>query len=156
MIRRKFMRALIQRVIKANVKVDGKVISEIDKGLLIFICAMLHDDEKNVEKMASKISKIRIFNDDNSKMNKSIIDISGKALIVSQFTLSADTSRGNRPGFSSAATPEIGEKLYNNFIDYFGNLGIVCFSGIFGADMKVGLVNDGPITVWLNNDNKTF
>ena len=101
------MRALIQRVTKASVTINEELISEIENGLLVFVCAMNEDTELQAENLASKISKLRIFNDENGKMNKSIQDISGDALVVSQFTLAADTSRGNRPGFSSAATPEI-------------------------------------------------
>ena len=106
------MRALIQRVTQASVSIDNNTISEIKQGLLILVCAMNDDNEEDAEKMASKISKIRIFNDAAGKSNKSIIDINGEALVVSQFTLAADTSRGNRPGFSYAAHPEQGEKLY--------------------------------------------
>ncbi|MEE2774996.1 MAG: D-aminoacyl-tRNA deacylase [Pseudomonadota bacterium] len=145
------MRALIQRVSKASVSIDGNLISEIKYGLLIFICAMADDVELDAEKMASKISKIRIFNDKDGKMNKSLIDIGGEALIVSQFTLAADTSRGNRPGFSTAAAPEAGKKLYKHFIGEFKNLGITTKEGQFGGDMKVSILNDGPITVWIDN-----
>lgn len=148
------MRALIQRVIKANVEIDGNIISEIDRGLLIFVCAMMNDNEINAEKMANKISKIRIFKDKNKKMNNSILDISGAVLIVSQFTLSADTTRGNRPGFSTAANNELGKELYEKFIYNFKKLGINYRTGIFGADMQVNLINDGPLTIWLENDNK--
>ena len=101
--------------------------------------------------MAAKISKIRIFSDENGKMNKSIVDIGGEALIVSQFTLAADTTRGNRPGFSSAASPDKGEELYEYFIKELSKYGIDCKKGIFGGDMKVSLVNDGPTTIWLDN-----
>ena len=145
------MRALIQRVSQANVKIDGKTISEIKQGLLILVCAMADDTEIKAEQMASKISKIRIFNDENGKMNKSIIDIAGEALVVSQFTLAADTSRGNRPGFSYAAHPEKGEKLYEFFTSKLEEIGINCQKGVFGGDMKVSLVNDGPTTIWLDN-----
>ena len=110
------MRALIQRVSKASVAIGDTVVSEINQGLLILVCAMADDNDLNVEHMAAKISKIRIFSDENGKMNKSIIDIGGEALIVSQFTLAADTTRGNRPGFSSAAPPDKGEELYEYFI----------------------------------------
>ena len=109
------MRALIQRVTKASVTINEELISEIENGLLVFVCAMNEDTELQTENLASKISKLRIFNDENGKMNKSIQDINGDALVVSQFTLAADTSRGNRPGFSSAAPPEKGEKLYKYF-----------------------------------------
>ena len=145
------MRALIQRVSQANVKIDEKIISEIKQGLLVLVCAMADDTENEAEQMASKISKIRIFNDENGKMNKSIKDISGEALVVSQFTLSADTSRGNRPGFSYAAHPEKGEKLYEYFTKKLQDMDINCKMGVFGGDMEVSLINDGPTTIWLDN-----
>ena len=145
------MRALIQRVTQASVSIDNSTISEIKQGLLILVCAMNDDNEEDAEKMASKISKIRIFNDEAGKLNKSIIDINGEALVVSQFTLAADTSRGNRPGFSYAAHPEKGEKLYEYFTQQLQNLNINCKKVFFGGDMKVSLVNDGPITIWLDN-----
>ena len=145
------MRALIQRVSKASVNINEELISEIKQGILILVCAMSEDKESDAEKMASKISKIRIFNDENGKMNKSIIDIAGEALVVSQFTLAADTSRGNRPGFSYAAHPEKGEKLYEFFTSKLEEIGINCQKGVFGGDMKVSLVNDGPTTIWLDN-----
>ena len=145
------MRALIQRVSQANVKIDEKIISEIKRGLLVLVCAMADDTEIEAEQMASKISKIRIFNDENGKMNKSIKDINGEALVVSQFTLAADTSRGNRPGFSYAAHPERGEKLYEYFTKKLQELDINCKMGVFGGDMMVSLINDGPTTIWLDN-----
>ena len=145
------MRALIQRVSQASVILDNNVVSEIKYGLLIFVCAMSEDKEIDANQIASKISKIRIFNDENGKMNKSILDVEGEALIVSQFTLSADLSRGNRPGFSSAATPDIGEKLYEYFIKELEKFNINCKKGVFGADMKVSLINDGPSTIWIDN-----
>ena len=145
------MRALIQRVSQANVKIDEKIISEIKQGLLVLVCAMADDTEIEAEQMASKISKIRIFNDENGKMNKSIKDISGEALVVSQFTLAADTSRGNRPGFSYAAHPEKGEKLYEYFTTKLQDMDIICKMGVFGGDMEVSLINDGPTTIWLDN-----
>ena len=145
------MRALIQRVSQANVKIDEKIISEIKQGLLVLVCAMADDTENEAEQMASKISKIRIFNDENGKMNKSIKDINGEALVVSQFTLAADTSRGNRPGFSYAAHPEKGEKLYEYSTTKLQDMDINCKMGVFGGDMEVSLINDGPTTIWLDN-----
>ena len=145
------MRALIQRVSQADVKIGGKTISEIKQGLLILVCAMADDNEIKAEQIASKISKIRIFNDENGKMNKSVKDINGEALVVSQFTLAADTSRGNRPGFSYAAHPEKGEKLYEYFTTKLQDMDINCKMGVFGGDMEVSLINDGPTTIWLDN-----
>ena len=144
------MKALLQRVASAKVVVDGEKIGAIDQGLLILVCGMHGDDETKPKKLAGKISKLRIFPDNEGKMNKSIIDISGAALIVSQFTLSADTSRGNRPGFSQAAPPHIGKVLYDQFIKEINALGIPNQTGSFGADMKVSLTNDGPVTIWMD------
>ena len=145
------MRALIQRVTKASVTINEELISEIENGMLVFVCAMNEDTELQAENLASKISKLRIFNDENGKMNKSIQDVSGDALVVSQFTLAADTSRGNRPGFSSAAPPEKGEQLYEYFTEKLQEIGVQCQKGVFGGDMKVSLVNDGPTTIWMEN-----
>ncbi len=144
------MRALLQRVSSANVVVDGEEIGAIDRGLLILVCGMEGDDEDKPKQLAAKISKLRIFPDDAGKMNKSIVDIGGAALIVSQFTLAADTSRGNRPGFSQAAPPDVGNALYEQLIEEVGALGIPTQTGSFGADMKVGLTNDGPVTIWMD------
>ena len=145
------MRALIQRVSEAAVRVDGAVVGEIAQGLLVLICAMEGDEEANADKMAAKLAKLRIFTDDDGKMNRSVLDIGGSVLVVSQFTLAADTSRGNRPGFSTAAHPSIGEPLYEYFADQMRAQGLPVAQGQFGADMKVSLVNDGPITIWMEN-----
>lgn len=144
------MRALLQRVSEASVKVDGEVIGEIGQGLLILICAMEGDEDAKSAQLAAKISKLRIFKDEDGKMNRSLIDVGGSALIVSQFTLAADTSRGNRPGFSYAARPEEGERLYELFKKDVKALGIPTACGQFGADMKVSLINDGPVTIWMD------
>lgn len=144
------MRALLQRVSEASVKVDGEVIGEIGQGLLILICAMEGDEDAKSAQLAAKISKLRIFKDEDGKMNRSLIDVGGSALIVSQFTLAADTSRGNRPGFSYAARPEEGERLYELFKKDVEALGIPMACGQFGADMKVSLINDGPVTIWMD------
>jgi len=144
------MRALVQRVTQANVVVDGQEIGAISKGVLILICAMRGDEDAATSKLASKISKLRIFADEAGKMNKSLIDIGGSALIVSQFTLAAETSSGNRPGFSQAASPDEGNRLYCKFIEDMKTLGIETQTGAFGADMKVSLTNDGPVTIWMD------
>ena len=144
------MRALIQRVTKASVQVDSQVVGQIDQELLILLCAMAGDTETEVEKLASKMTKLRIFTDKNGKMNRSIIDIAGAALVVSQFTLAADTSRGNRPGLSHAANPDDGRKLYEYFIVEMQNSGTSVETGEFGADMRVSLINDGPATFWMD------
>ncbi len=144
------MRALVQRVTQASVSVDGDVIGECGAGLLILVCAMQDDADDRAGVLAAKISKLRIFKDDAGKMNRSLVDMGGAALVVSQFTLAADTSRGNRPGFSAAAGPERGEALYLAFCTALSELGIPVATGRFGADMAVSLVNDGPVTLWLD------
>ncbi|MBV7378633.1 D-aminoacyl-tRNA deacylase [Maritimibacter dapengensis] len=143
------MRALLQRVTEAAVRVDGEVVGEIDPGLLILVCAMRGDTEANADKLAAKVAKCRIFHDDAGKMNRSVSDIGGAVLVVSQFTLAADTSGGNRPGFSTAAAPEDGERLYEYFSDQMRGHGLTTAQGRFGADMKVSLLNDGPVTIWM-------
>lgn len=145
------MRALIQRVSEAKVSVDGKTIGQCGPGLMILVCAMQGDDEDRAAALASKISKLRIFKDEAGKMNCSVLDIGGSALVVSQFTLAADTSRGNRPGFSNAAAPADGEHLYEVFVRKIKERGIPAETGQFGADMAVELINDGPVTLWMDN-----
>lgn len=144
------MRALIQRVTRAHVTVDGHTIGAIEQGLLILVCAMNGDMPAQSAQLAAKVSKLRIFKDSAGKMNLSLKDIGGSALIVSQFTLAADTSRGNRPGFSMAAPPDDGRALYQQFIADMQALDITVATGEFGADMAVDLVNDGPVTLWLD------
>lgn len=144
------MRALIQRVSDAQVVVDGQTIGKIGPGLLVLVCAMQGDDASKPAQLAAKISKLRIFADDAGKMNLSLKDTGGSALVVSQFTLAGDTSRGNRPGFSSAARPDEGRALYEQFASEIAALGITTETGKFGADMKVTLTNDGPVTLWLD------
>ena len=143
------MRAIVQRVNEARVTVAGRVTGEIGAGLMILVCAMQGDDEAKADQLAAKIAKLRIFKDEADKMNRSLLDSGGAALVVSQFTLAADTSRGNRPGFSSAAPPADGERLYAYFSDRLRALGIEVANGEFGADMDVSLVNQGPVTIWL-------
>ncbi|WP_050927572.1 D-aminoacyl-tRNA deacylase [Aestuariivita boseongensis] len=143
------MRALIQRVSEASVTVDGQIIGKIGTGVLILVCAMQGDEAAQADQLAAKISKLRIFKDDAGKMNRSLLDIGGAALVVSQFTLAADTSRGNRPGFSAAAAPAQGEALYEHFAQSLRDLGVPVDTGRFGADMAVSLVNDGPVTIWM-------
>lgn len=144
------MRALIQRVSEARVTVAGREVGAIGPGLLILVCAMEGDDTARADQLATKIAKLRIFKDEAGKMNLSLADTGGAALVVSQFTLAADTSRGNRPGFSTAARPDEGERLYLHFSDALRALGIPVANGEFGADMDVALVNQGPVTIWLD------
>ena len=143
------MRAVLQRVTEARVHVDGQLIGETGKGFLILVCAMGGDTEAQAEKLASKITKLRVFKDDQGKMNLSVKDIGGSALVVSQFTLAADL-RGNRPGFSTAAPPAEGERLYRHFSQALAAEGVPVANGQFGADMAVSLVNDGPVTIWMD------
>lgn len=147
------MRALLQRVDQASVTVDGKIIGQIDAGLLIFVCAMPGDTQTTGATLAAKIAKLRLFKDDDGKMNLSLAQTGGSALIVSQFTLAADTSRGTRPGFSYAAKPDAAKALYLDFITSMTALGIPTQTGEFGADMSVALTNDGPVTIWLDTEN---
>jgi D-tyrosyl-tRNA(Tyr) deacylase len=143
------VRALIQRVARAEVRVEGEVIGRTGPGVLALVCAMRGDGEAEADKLAAKLARLRIFHDEAGKMNRSLADTGGGALVVSQFTLAADTSRGNRPGFSAAAPPEVGERLYLRFADALAAEGVAVETGRFGADMKVELVNDGPVTIWL-------
>jgi D-tyrosyl-tRNA(Tyr) deacylase len=144
------MRALIQRVTEASVTVDNEVCGEIGPGLLVLVCAMQGDDEAAAEQLAAKIAKLRIFKDEAGRMNRSVLDTGGSVLVVSQFTLAADTRSGNRPGFSQAAPPVEGERLYLHFAEAVRQQGLTVATGRFGADMKVALVNDGPVTIWLD------
>ena len=144
------MRTLIQRVSEASVVVDDDTIGQIDNGLLVLVCDMDGDSDEQAEFLARKVANLRIFEDEQGKMNRSIQDVGGAALVVSQFTLAADTSRGNRPGFTSAASPEDGERLYQQFCDLLSGHGVPVQTGKLGADMKVQLVNDGPVTIWLD------
>jgi len=141
------VRALVQRVSEATVHVDDAIVGQIGSGLLVLVCAMQGDDESKPALMAAKIAKLRIFRDEDGRMNRSLLDTGGAALIVSQFTLAADTSRGNRPGFSTAAAPDLGELLFDQTVQAVSALGIRTATGRFGANMKVSLVNDGPVTI---------
>lgn len=145
------MRALVQRVQSASVTVDSEITGQIGPGLLVLVCAMQDDTDDLAGWLAQKIAKLRIFEDGAGKMNRSVLDIGGSALVVSQFTLAADT-KGNRPGFSRAAPPERGRDLYEKFSAALASTGLPVANGIFGADMKVALVNDGPVTIWLDTD----
>ncbi len=143
------MRVLLQRVREARVTVDGRVTGEIGPGLMILVCAMEGDTDAAADRLAARIAKLRIFKDAEGKMNLSVRDTGGAALVVSQFTLAADTSRGNRPGFSAAAPPDEGRRLYEYFSDRLRAEGITVANGEFGADMDVSLVNQGPVTIWM-------
>ena len=141
------MISLIQRVSQARVEVGGVAIGEIGAGLLVLVCAEQADSESQADKLLAKILKLRIFSDEAGKMNRSVQDIAGGLLVVSQFTLAADTTGGNRPSFTSAAGPQEGKRLYDYFVAQARAAHPVVQTGEFGADMQVHLVNDGPVTI---------
>lgn len=141
------MRLVIQRVSHASVEVNGSIVGEVDKGLLVLVGVTHSDTIREVKWLANKLINLRIFNDENCKMNLSLKDINGSVLAVSQFTLYGDAVKGNRPSFIDAAKPELANELYEIFKDEVSKFGINVSSGIFGADMKVNLLNDGPVTV---------
>lgn len=144
------MRALIQRTTGAEVAIDGAVVGRIGAGLVVLVCAMRDDAEADADWLARKTVALRIFRDEAGRMNRSLLDTGGAALVVSQFTLAAET-RGNRPGFSTAAAPDEGSRLTERFIAAVAAQGVVVATGRFGADMAVTLVNDGPVTIWLDS-----
>lgn len=146
------MRALIQRVREASVSVAGRVAGRTGPGLVILVCAMPADEAATAQRLAEKIARLRIFRDAEGRMNLSLRDTGGGALVVSQFTLAADTTRGNRPGFSGAAPPAQAEALCTAFADHLAGLGVAVGRGVFGAEMQVALVNDGPVTIWIDTD----
>ena len=144
------MKLVVQRVKKSNLKIKNKLYSSINTGIVILIGISKNDNYEMAKELASKIIKLRIFNDDNGKMNKNIMQIKGEVLVVSQFTLYADTNKGNRPSFINAAKPELAILLYNHFIDELQKLiSSKVRTGKFGADMKIKLINDGPVTIIL-------
>ncbi len=148
------MKAVLQRVKEARVSVNGDIIGQIDHGLLILLAVAGEDEREDLIWLANKIIQMRIFSDNEKKMNHSLIDTSGALLVVSQFTLHASTKKGNRPSFIHAAPGEKAEKMYLAFIEYIRAKGISVQSGIFGADMQVSLVNDGPVTIIIDSRNK--
>jgi D-tyrosyl-tRNA(Tyr) deacylase len=143
------MRALLQRVSEASVEVDDETIGRIGQGLLVFLGLYPDDTEAALEWMADRILSLRIFPGDGKPMNRSVADVGGGVLVVSQFTLAADVGRGRRPGFSTAAPPEVAEPLYERFLEVLRERHNPVAAGVFGADMKVSLVNDGPVTFLL-------
>lgn len=144
------MRALIQRASEARVAIEGETVGEIGAGMLVLICAMQGDGDEQARLLARKIANLRIFENEPGKMNLSVLKSGGGALVVSQFTLAADTSRGNRPGFSYAAPSDEGEWLYELFKASLAEHGVPIQTGRFGQVMQVHLVNDGPVTIWLD------
>jgi D-tyrosyl-tRNA(Tyr) deacylase len=144
------MRALLQRTTGAEVRADGDAIATIGAGLVILLGVGPDDDDATADDLARKAAGLRIFRDEDGRTNRSLLDIGGDALVVSQFTLYADTRRGRRPGFTAGARPELAERLYLRFADALRTLGLTVATGRFGAEMAVRLVNDGPFTIWLD------
>ena len=149
------MKVVIQRVSKASVTINQKVVSEINSGVLILLGIEAEDTQEDILWLSKKAANLRIFNDENEVMNKSLIDIEGDAIVVSQFTLQASTKKGNRPSYIKAARPELAIPLYDSFVSQFeSDLGIKVGTGEFGADMKVSLINDGPVTIIIDSKNR--
>jgi len=146
------IRALVQRVGRAAVRVEGQVVGRIGRGLVVLLGVRHEDAETEARLLARKIAQLRIFPDDQGKLNRSLLDIAGSALSVSQFTLYADVRKGNRPSFTEAASPEIAGRLYELFNATLGELGVPVQTGVFGASMQVEVENDGPVTIWLDTD----
>jgi D-tyrosyl-tRNA(Tyr) deacylase len=145
------MRAVVQRVSSAEVRVDDKMVGRVGKGLLVYLGVGKEDTVSDIEYMADKVSGLRIFEDENGKMNLSVQDIRGEILAISQFTLYGDVRKGKRPSFSDSADPDKGEELYNQFISIIQGIGIRIDKGIFGAHMMGDYVNDGPVTILLDS-----
>jgi len=146
------MRALIQRVSRASVTVDGKIVGVIGQGLLVLLGVGQRDGEAQVKTLADKIVHLRIFGDDEGKMNRSLLDIGGEVLVVSQFTLYADVLRDRRPSFTDAAPPSLAEPLVERFKAAIAAYGLKVADGVFGAYMEVELLNDGPVTIWMDSE----
>jgi D-tyrosyl-tRNA(Tyr) deacylase len=148
------VRALLQRTTGARVRVAGEVVGEIGEGLVVFVGVGPGDDDAVADRLARRITELRLFRDDEGRTNRSLLDVGGGALVVSQFTLFADTRRGRRPGFTGAASPELAERLYERLAASLRAHGITVATGRFGAEMTVELVNDGPFTLWLDTDDR--
>ncbi|HUI32956.1 MAG: D-aminoacyl-tRNA deacylase [Dysgonamonadaceae bacterium] len=149
------MRVLIQRVSEASVKIDGVEISNISKGLLVFVGIENDDSDKDIEYLSKKIANLRIFDDANGVMNDSVLEVKGEIMVISQFTLQACTKKGNRPSYIKAAKPDVSIPLYEKFCNQLQKVsGVKIKTGEFGADMKVSLTNDGPVTIWIDSKTK--
>jgi len=149
------MKAVIQRVSKASVTIDGNIVASISNGLLVLLGIVNEDSEEDINWLSNKIVNLRIFGDENDVMNNSLLDVNGDAIVVSQFTLHANTKKGNRPSYIKAAKPDVAIPLYKNFISRFEvDLGRPVGTGEFGTDMKVELLNDGPVTIIIDTKNK--
>jgi D-tyrosyl-tRNA(Tyr) deacylase len=145
------MKALIQRVSSAKVAVNGEVVGQIGKGLLVFLCAVKGDSEKDLDYLVKKVSQIRIFEDEQGRMNLPLADVKGAVLVVSQFTLAASTRKGNRPSFDNAEAPDQAKTMYEDFVQRMRDTGLPVRTGVFAAMMDVTLVNDGPVTIWIDS-----
>ena len=145
------MKALLQRVSSAKVEVDGRVVGEIKKGLLVFLCAVNGDTEQDLDYLVKKAAQLRIFEDEAGKMNRSVMDIKGSVLVVPQFTLAASTRKGNRPSFDGAEAPERAKMMYDEYIRRLRDMGLAVQTGVFAAFMAVSLVNDGPVTISIDS-----
>ena len=148
------MRALLQRATRGEVRADGEPVGSIGEGLVILLGVGHDDTETTAVQLASRIAELRIFRDDEGRTNRSLLETGGSALVVSQFTLYADTRRGRRPGFTTAGPPELAERLWRTFATTLEGLGITVATGRFGAEMAVELVNDGPFTIWLDTEDR--
>lgn len=149
------MRVLIQRVSKASVEVEGEIISAIEKGLLVLVGIEELDNKEDIDWLTTKVSQLRIFDDENGVMNKSVMDVDGELIAVSQFTLHALTKKGNRPSYIKAAKPDISIPLYEGFVKELSNkTNKIVKTGKFGAHMNVELLNDGPVTIWIDSKNR--
>lgn len=149
------MRAILQRAARAEVRVDDAVVGAIGEGLVILLGVGPDDDEATTDALARQVAELRIFRDGDGRTNRSLLDVAGAALVISQFTLFADTRRGRRPGFSGAAAPELAERLYLRFADALRRLGVEVATGRFGSEMAVELVNDGPFTILLDTADRS-
>ena len=147
------MRAIVQRVEKSELYIEGNLFSNIGKGFMVLLGITDTDTDEDMKALADKILKLRVFEDEKGKMNLSITDVGGELQIVSQFTLYADCHHGNRPSFINAARPEFAKPMYENFIKYCENTGIKVKTGVFGAEMKINFINDGPVTIALEAEN---
>jgi D-tyrosyl-tRNA(Tyr) deacylase len=149
------MRVLIQRVSESSVVVEGKEVASIGKGLLILLGIEVEDTDEDGQWLCQKVSNLRIFNDENGVMNRSVLDVEGELLVVSQFTLHASTKKGNRPSYIRAAKPDVSEPMYERFVQMLSlTAQRPVQKGVFGADMKVQLINDGPVTIWIDSKNR--
>ncbi|KRN22207.1 D-tyrosyl-tRNA(Tyr) deacylase [Lacticaseibacillus camelliae DSM 22697 = JCM 13995] len=145
---------MVQRVSRASVSIEGQVTGEVGQGFLILLGVGPNDSAADVDYLVNKISKLRVFSDDQGKMNRALAAVGGSVLVVSQFTLYADTRKGNRPSFTGAAAPELGERLYEAFLTKFAQTGARVAHGEFGADMQVSLTNDGPVTIIFDTEEQ--